>query len=76
LQEELSQTHKEVAEQLEADGALAAARRHFVEAGCWRAAANMYCRHGRWRAALRLGRKHGTEAEVAEVRGAATETNK
>ncbi len=66
-QELLGETHVRLARDMEADGDLGGAEKHFVEAGHWQEAADMYARSAAWEDALRVAKAHGGSAAHTQV---------
>lgn len=73
-QELLGETHVRLARDMEADGDLRGAEKHFVEAGHWREAADMYARSAAWEDALRVAKAHGGSAAHTQVMHQVTAT--
>ncbi|CAM9795585.1 unnamed protein product [Chrysoparadoxa australica] len=55
----LKETHQFLAQQLEMEGALKDAEKHYTEAGEWLSAINMYRSNDMWDEALRVAKLHG-----------------
>jgi len=55
----LQSTHEHLAKQLEGEGDLRAAERHYVEGGQWDEAVRMYRKADDWAEARRVARMHG-----------------
>lgn len=67
LQGQLAETHVEIGKQLQAEGSLKEAERHFVEGGDWKAAVQMYRAAGMWEGSLRLAKAHGGALATKQV---------
>lgn len=63
----LKETHQFLAQQLEMEGALREAERHYAEAGEWLSAVNMYRSNDMWDEAIRVAKVHGGAAASKRV---------
>eukprot|EP00049_Salpingoeca_infusionum_P011387 m.198132 g.198132 ORF g.198132 m.198132 type:complete len:1733 (+) comp14914_c0_seq4:203-5401(+) len=63
----LEQTHKHLAGELEADGHLAQAETHYINAEDWRGAVNMYRGRDLWDDAFRVAKSHGGAIAAQQV---------
>ncbi|CAD7702008.1 unnamed protein product [Ostreobium quekettii] len=55
----LAETHGHLAQQLESDGSLKEAERHYAEGGDWKGAVHMYRSANMWEEALRVAKTYG-----------------
>ena len=66
-QDMLADTHLHLAQQLQHEGNLKEAERHFVEGKDWKAAVQMYRAADMWESALRVAKQHGGAAASKQV---------
>ena len=57
-----------MAQELQAEGTLKEAERHYVEGGDWKGAVQMYRLAGMWDSSLRLAKAHGGPLATKQVR--------
>lgn len=67
VQAQLAEAHVEVAQQLQEEGLLKEAEKHFVEGGQWKAAVQMWRGAGQWEGSLRLAKQHGGALATKQV---------
>ena len=67
VQSQLAETHVEIAQQLQGEGALKEAEKHFVEGGDWKGGVQMYRAAGMWEGSLRLAKAHGGALATKQV---------
>uniref|UniRef100_A0A7S0YIK8 Intraflagellar transport protein n=1 Tax=Polytomella parva TaxID=51329 RepID=A0A7S0YIK8_9CHLO len=65
--DKLSEEHLLVAQQLEAEGSLRDAEKHFAEGKDWKSAVQMYRQHVMWEDALRVARVYGGPTATKQV---------
>ena len=67
VQGQLAETHVQLGQQLQAEGALKEAEGHYVEGGDWKGAVQMYRLAGMWDSSLRLAKTHGGPLATKQV---------
>ena len=67
VQSQLAETHVEIAQQLQGEGAFKEAEKHFVEGGDWKGGVQMYRAAGMWEGSLRLAKAHGGALATKQV---------
>ena len=67
VQSQLAETHVEIAQQLQGEGAFKEAEKHFVEGGDWKGGVQMYRAAGVWEGSLRLAKAHGGALATKQV---------
>ena len=67
MQSQLAETHVEIAQQLQGEGAFKEAEKHFVEGGDWKGGVQMYRAAGMWEGSLRLAKAHGGALPTKQV---------
>ena len=67
LQGQMAETHLEIAQQLQEEGSLKEAEKHFVDSGQWKAAVQMWRAAGQWEGSLRLAKAHGGALATKQV---------
>ncbi len=67
VQSQLTETHVEIAQQLQGEGAFKEAEKHFVEGGDWKGGVQMYRAAGMWEGSLRLAKAHGGALATKQV---------
>ncbi|PRP88103.1 intraflagellar transport protein [Planoprotostelium fungivorum] len=66
----LAETHKHLAQQLEAEGQYKQAEKHFIDAGDWKSATNMYRANDMWEDAMRVAKQLGGSIAATQVASA------
>ena len=67
VQSQLAETHVEIAQHLQGEGAFKEAEKHFVEGGDWKGGVQMYRAAGMWEGSLRLAKAHGGVLATKQV---------